>query len=271
MENTTTLQQCLQEWPAWALDSELDLQQTPQLIKQFSTGTRNQTYLLRGGHSEFILRIQRSKDNHTLDAVQECQLQNHLAAFHLAPTIFHSVPDARYRVEEYIAGKNLREEDLVCDEKLATLCESIERYHSIDMDALNLDVQPRSYLQDLQRYWLESDEKTQRDSAWRQRYDRALALCQRYELEFGSRRCLTHHDLNPHNIIWRDDSSTAHCVFIDWEFAGLGIPSFDYGALAEEFSIPANRLSEFANVAEDEIALAKDVYRELCAFYKAAV
>ena len=49
---------------------------------------------------------------------------------------------------------------------------------------------------------------------------------------------LCHHDLIAENIIIRQDS----IVFIDWEFAGLGHPAFDYVKLFGE-NTPRGMLS----------------------------
>lgn len=55
--------------------------------------------------------------------------------------------------------------------------------------------------------------------------------------------CLTHHDLHPGNLCWQEQQLT----LIDWEYAGIGNPWFDAGALARYCAVPETALAALSS------------------------
>jgi len=267
VEAPAVLQQYLFEWADW----DLGLSAPPQVMKQFTNGTRNRSFLIHCQQKPYVLRVFEAGNATTLQPGQESFIQGMVASLQLAPRIVYLAADASYRIEEYMDGQNpgntaLREEEL------RMLCTGIQQYQSIDINssATLSELEPRNYAQDLQTYWDAISPKVRKLPEWKQRHDSAMALCDNYEALYGSVRSLSHHDLSPGNIIWQQHTDSARCVFIDWEFAGPGIPSFDFGTLIAEFDVPVATVAALVSLEEKELSMAASVYRHLCAFYNAA-
>lgn len=267
MDTPSILQQYLREWADW----DLGLRAPPKVIKQFTNGTRNRSFLIHCQQKPYVLRVFEAADASTLNPAQESLIQATVASLQLAPGIVYLAANASYRIEEYIDGRNPGALT-VKEEGLRTLCRGIQRYQSIDMSssATLSELAPRNYTQDLQTYWKAINPKVRNLPEWKQRHDWAIKLCDNYQALYGAVRCLSHHDLSPGNIIWQEKTDSPRCVFIDWEFAGRGIPSFDFGTLIAEFNIPVTTIADLVVLEEKELSMAASVYKELCAFYYAA-
>jgi len=253
----------LAEWPDWGIDSK----HPPRLIKTLDSGTRNTSVLFNLNNRRYILRFQPASNVVDTRSYQEFEIQSAAANLGIAPTILYLDGDMRYQIIEYVAGvhpcrKHLSKSVLEC------LCKAVIRFQRIDTS--HLAIKNYNYIKDLKQYWHACETQVRDSGEWIKRFETAREIIENYENRYGQNRALVHHDLNPLNIILRNDATHTRCVFIDWEFAGVGIRSFDFGALVEEFKLPAIEISSLVGMDTDEIVHAATVYREICAFYCAA-
>lgn len=178
------------------------------------------------------------------------------------PAVYADNPE--YTVSEWISGEHKKSLD---QEHLKILLNNIAEYQSIDLSVLNW--RHYSYSAALQSYVEKNKIASDSGDA-----KEAIALVEEFERCYGASRCLCHHDLNPENILWHlKQDQTPNCSFIDWEFAGLGIASFDLAAIVVEFNLDQEDvLSQQAlvkgGIGASELALAIEVYRAICLFYR---
>lgn len=102
-------------------------------------------------------------------------------------------------------------------------------------------------------------------------FEESLSTVLRYEELYGTTRGITHHDLNIGNILFRANCSSHETYFIDWEFAGLGILSFDLASLIVEFKLEKVAIAKLAEISIDELNLAITSYQVMCHHYDLAV
>ena len=224
----------------------------------------NQTVCLRSNNVRlalrFPLRAPVSKQSQQL----ECSIQRVLAGEGVAPLV-HLEEDCL--ISEWIEAEAIEN---IQNKHLDALLRCVYQFQSADVSDLNL--QSYSYLEALKSY----TEKAKNDFSSPD-VRNAISTLEKYEEQFGDRRCLTHNDLNARNILWQNtQDAEPRCWIIDWEFAGLGIASFDLAGIAVEFELELNQLHRAAlaiglDVGKDELELAIDSYQLVCHFYRQAV
>ena len=260
-----TLEQCLTQWLDWQLEPALS--EIPVVSAELGRGKTNQSYLLTTAQHQYVLRIHADSTVYSINRQQEYRIQQALAKTGIGSQIYYQSPDDSYRVSAFIQGNTVNQLDAYNDQLLIPIINAINQLHGV-----NLDLPCFSYTQHITHYWQvlnQSITVTPADSA---RHTRMLALCQQYETDFGQQRHLCHHDLHGDNILLVNQALTGqNIIFLDWEFAGLGIASFDFAALACELSIDIPSISKYSGILATELEMAASVYRYICEVYNRAI
>jgi len=216
----------------------------------------NQTtfFSLRSYHSESISQARKT----------EHSIQNSVAELGLAPKIIYADPNYRYSVNEWIEGKH--NSTLSLDD-IENAVHGVLEFHKIDADSL--DQNTFSYSNALSSYMDLARPRTSVVSE--KKFEEALSTVIRYEEIYGAKRGITHHDLNIGNILFRANCNSPKAYFIDWEFAALGITSFDMASLTVEFRLEKTHIAKLTNTSIDELNLAIASYQAICHYYNLAV
>ena len=265
MSLSPTLEQCLTQWRDWQLEPALS--EMPVVSAELSRGKTNQSYLLTTAQHQYVLRIHADSTIFSINRQQEYRIQQALAKTGLGSPIYYQSPDDSYHVSAFIQGNTVNQLDASSDELLIPICNAINQLHGV-----NLDLPCFSYTQHITHYWQALNQSTTVTPVDSARHARMSALCQQYETDFGQQRHLCHHDLHGDNILLADQALTGqNILFLDWEFAGLGIASFDFAALACELSIDISSISKYSGILATELEMAASVYRYICEVYNRAI
>lgn len=259
------LQTVLSEWPLWGISGT----RTPEIITQFRQGRSNDSYLLRIATEHYVLRMRRVNHGQTQNTGNENLIQHSVAQLDLAPRVVYESPTRGYRLCSYVRGTTLGDNAWLNAQDLSHLCRSIMKYQQLPLDLPDL-----SYTQLLEQYWEQAQPAINngRQVELTARYENLHKTCIEYEKCSGGVRSLCHHDLNAHNIVRCEPASATDPVFklLDWEFAGNGIASMDFGALSVELHIPLETLAPIVNISNHELDTAANIYRLICELYNIA-
>ena len=259
------LQTVLSEWPLWGISGT----RTPEIITQFRQGRSNDSYLLKIDTEHYVLRMRRVNHGQTQNTRYENLIQHGAAQLGLAPRVVYQSPNLGYRLCSYARGTTLAHNTWLDAQDLSHLCNSIMQYQQ-----LTVALPDFSYTQLLEQYWQQAQSaiNTGQKAELTARYTKLHKACIEYEQCSGGVRSLCHHDLNAHNIVRCEPTSTTGPVFmlLDWEFAGNGIASMDFAALSVELHISIDTLAPIVNISNCELATAADIYRLMCELYNIA-
>ncbi len=258
----------IDEWPDWGVA----LPGRPTVLEQVAHSETNEIYQIHTGERNLALRIFNPSTNHDLDRLQEIRIHRHAAQIGVAPALLYCDPQLRYALIDWIPAEPPITSDSAQIDKVINC---VQRYQSSDISALAL--QPYPYVEKLESYISTAlQSQSQRISslaAFEKEGARAIKTLEHYEANFGHRRCLTHNDLNAHNVLWHHQTHPSPCVIIDWEFAGLGIASLDLAGLITEFDLEpdSSQLSQYCKnmaIGQDELEQALQCYSLLCSYYR---
>ncbi|MGB2102698.1 MAG: phosphotransferase [Porticoccaceae bacterium] len=203
-------EESLENWRQW----RAPFQTQPRIVKQLEGGLTNTNYVIEAGSHRAVLRIN-NPDADQLGVCRQTELTvlKKLQSTAVVPRLYFS--DSKILVSEYIdgfaldAGKALESPVKKQIEQAIAVIQSVQ---IADLAPRNYQSYCRQYCNQLSTLYL-GKSITQSllqiaDNIDRQEW--APVLC--------------HHDLIPENIIM----STRGLFFIDWEYAALGHPQFDY-------------------------------------------
>ena len=289
----TALASALEDWSSWPCS----LASKPTIIGRDNAGTEaqssrsNNVYHLSDGRIELALRLH-SPLLTTIDRNSERKSQLIAAGLALSPDYIHLSEDHSYSIISWIPA---RHKYTLEEKELAALLSAIAALHDVKHAAS--EIQTVDYLRAADSYLaigsekinmrpdqhLASDSPSSTGTGTETLLSGATGLAPirqqiaEYERQFGHQRSFTHNDLNPENILWPNEPDINNsCLFIDWEFSGLGIASFDYAAISVEFSIPPSQLVSIAltqgiELSEIELLSAIDCYRAVTEIYSHAL
>ncbi len=259
-----TLEQCLKQWRNWQLEPSAS--EAPVVARKLNQGKTNQSYLLKTAQHSYVLRIHADSALHSIDRQQEYRIQQAVKKMGLGTSIYYQSPNDSYRVSAFIEGDTVTQLNVLNNDQLVQLCEAIKKLHSV-----SIDLPIFSYSQQLTRYWQMLNQSTSVTTADISEQASMLSLCLKYENDYGRRRSLCHHDLHGGNIVLSGQGSASKkVIFLDWEFAGFGIPSFDFAALACELALDIVDISRLCGISCNELNRATSVYRYICEVYNRA-
>lgn len=210
------LMRALTSWREWNCAGSV----APQLIKKVPGGLTNQHYLFECGSSLVVLRLHNLRSSALgINRVNERRILEALAPSGIAPKLRYWSPQNDFSVCDYLAGRVWTRRDFINTSQKMKLQKIITQYQHIQPEIPVFD-----YHQHLLSYWrqLTPQKKfriAQKLGSW-QRFSKRLRC---YELHHRP-RVLVHHDLNPSNIVERDE----RLHILDWEYAGMGYSALDY-------------------------------------------
>jgi thiamine kinase len=213
------VKQYLENWRQW----QAPFQSEPQIVKQLEGGLTNTSYLIEASSKRAVFRINNLEaDKLGINRQNEITILKKLQSTHFVPRFYYS--DSRILVTEYIDGYALDADKALKSDTKKQLIKAIEDIQSIelpDLDVLNYELYVRDYCNQLSPLYLD---KTIRQAL--------LKIARTIDTQ-DWHPVLCHHDLIPENII----QSKNGIFIIDWEYASIGHPQFDYLRLINSHQI----------------------------------
>lgn len=220
--NDNDVAQCLAQWPLWPLG----LKWQPEVVAELRGGRTNKSYLIEADAQRYVLRLE-NKNPHSLGIRRDFEMRVYqaLAPLGICPQLHFShlsLPldhvSRHYSIFEYIHGRTWTAQDFKQPEQRAKLHKVIARYQQQKMlgPAFDYIAHLAHYRQQLMAVGM-NDGQLKNES-----YHFFIRSFKSY-LNSNPCRVLTHHDLNPKNII----ETLGRLVILDWEYAGLGLSEFD--------------------------------------------
>jgi thiamine kinase len=219
------VKQYLEKWRQW----QAPFQSEPQIVKQLEGGLTNTSYLIEAGSKRAVLRVNNLEAGKLgVNRQTEITILKKLQSTDFVPRFYYA--DSSILVTEYIDGYALDADKALKPDTKRQIVQAIEKIQSIelpDLDTLNYELYLREYCNQLSPLYLD---KTIRQALFQ--------IARNIDTQEWN-PVLCHHDLIPENII-----HSANGIFIiDWEYASIGHPQFDYLRLINShhiMDIPAN-------------------------------
>lgn len=294
------IEDILNQWQQW----NTDLTSKPSIERELLGGSSNRSFILsctlqdgtqKPKQQRWVLRIHNNNPLFSADRQQESLIQQAVNTIGAAPKIIYQHPNANYRLSEYIEGQSFQKIFFHPDSQYS-IADSVQLIEQLfltlkNIHQMELPIADFSYSDCIQNYWrilfshIESQLAEQELSAMRQRQTKMLAICKDYENQYGlNARVPCHIDLNANNILLAssdllpngdnqsDPKTSKPCIMIlDWEFAGKGIASMDFAAIACELQLDITQVSMYSGIEQKELNCAQQIYQYTCEIYNRAL
>lgn len=202
--------QSLENWRQW----QAPFQSQPKIVQQLEGGLTNTNYLIEAGSQRAVLRINNPQaDKLGVNRQAEITILKKLHFSDFVPRFYFA--DNSILVTEYIDGCPLDAETALKPDIKKQIEQTIKAIQSIEIN----DFAVRNYQSYLREYCNQLSPQDL-DESLRQ----ALFQIARNIDNQDWSPVLCHHDLIPENII----QSAKGLFIIDWEYASLGHPKFDF-------------------------------------------
>ena len=212
------LETALDSWRGWSIQ----LRRRPVVVEEIAGGLTNRTWRLETDCGPAILRLD-SRYSRLLgiDRAMESRVLAAVSAAGVAPAVWFNDAGEGVLVSAFIDGQVWSADDLAEPSKCARLADAIESYRRLPLPE---GVGRFDYLAHLDHYrrQLATAGITDVVRELNLLYERWRPAIARWQ-ESGWTPALTHHDLNPANII----ESAGGLYIVDWEYAGVGCPQLD--------------------------------------------
>lgn len=215
-------------------------------------GFNNISYLLSTTENSYVIRVFKSNESVNISREFEYQIQKkaHTKNIALKPIFLNE----KFMIYEY---KNGIHKTKLSSSELIKLVSKIKKFHNIKVKTKTYDIK-----KDLQNYNKNLDDIKSKKLI--KEAFKSLFLLKKFKKEL----VLTHHDLNPKNIIFRNNS----IKIIDWEYAGLNDRFFDLACVCVEFSLNKNEekillntyLKNYKKYHRKKLNHFKIIYKNLC-------
>lgn len=225
-----------------------------ELLK--TQGINNISYLLKTTDKEYVLRVFKSKKSVNISREFEflTQKKAYEKGFATKP-IFLNKDFMIYIYEKGIHKYKLS------NLEIKNLSKIVKKMHKIDLKSKNYN-----FAKDLKYY--SSILKDEKSSKLLKKTQKALKTLKKYKKDL----VLTHHDLNPKNIIFTQDEKI---LIIDWEYAGTNDRFFDLATICVEFKFTKGEEKIFLNNYFKKIKKSylkklkeyKKIYKNICALW----
>lgn len=200
----------LQNWRQW----QAPFQTQPQIIKQLEGGLTNTNYLVEAGSYRAVLRLN-NPDAYQLGVNRQAEIAilKKLQSTNIVPRFYYA--DSEILVSEFIDGSTLDADRALQPEIKKHIEQALHEVQAIEL----ADVKTRNYQSYLSNYCSHINPCFMDESL-------SQAICQIASTIDAQdwKPVLCHHDLIPENII----TSSRGIFIIDWEYAAMGHPQFDY-------------------------------------------
>ena len=180
-------------------------------------GFNNISYLLKTSKKSYIVRVFKSNESVNISREFEFKTQKKAYKQNIAPKpVFLN---SEFMIYEYLKGIHKLE---LKKSDIKTLAKQIKKLHKIKAKAKTYDLKS-----DLLNY-----KKILKDDKSKEiikQSEKSLKKLKKFKKDL----VLTHHDLNPKNIIFKKNK----IKIIDWEYAGTNDRFFDLAAVCIEFKL----------------------------------
>ena len=205
-------------------------------------GYCNINYLAITENTRYLLR---KLQPNTINRAFEYRVQQQAHKRKLGAKPFHYDEENYLIISDFLEGEH---KNRLTPREMRTLAGTLRRLHQIKLRT--------------KRYRLKKDFKPKHTKALK-----AIRKLSNEPKEF----VLTHHDLNPRNILFHQQK----VKFIDWEYTGINDRYFDLATIAAEFNLTAREeryflRSYFKNSAKinlKKLHLYKELYTILCSLW----
>jgi thiamine kinase len=212
-----------------------------EVIKNFGSGLTNKSYLVAINDKRYVLRLNAAN---SLDLGicrnREYHIHKQAHAEGLAPEIILFSAENEFLLTEYIEGKSFSAKDFSCPDQLAKIALFLSKIHQLEKVEPPLDLS--KYIDHYFKHIIDHDLK----SALLVYKDTVVQLLGEDELIPKS---VCHNDLLADNFMLLDSGCL---IALDWEYASVGNPLFDFSGVIESQLINAEGQSILLKVmAED--------------------
>ncbi len=207
-------------------------------VKLENQGFNNINYLLKTSEKSYIIRVFKSTNSVNISREFEFKVQKKAFIKNIAPKPIYL--NDTFMIYEYTKGIHKTK---LSKRNLLNLTSKVKKIHKLKLTSniYNLKADFKMYKKELK------DEKSKK---LLEKSFKSLKEIKKMKIQLG----LVHHDLNPKNIIFKNDN----IKIIDWEYAGLNDIFFDFASICIEF-----KLSK-----EDEGILLKNYFYKNKSFHK---
>ena len=183
-------------------------------------GFNNISYLLKTTTKSYVIRVFKSNDSVNISRKFEYEIQKKAYKINIAlkPIFLNE----EFMIYEYKKGIHKTKLSKI---ELKNLVSKIRKFHNFKTKGKAYDLK-----QDLRSY--SKTLITQKSKKLINECFKIIKIIKKYKYE----AVLTHHDLNPKNIIFSKNS----LKIIDWEYAGVNDRFFDLASLCVEFKLNKN-------------------------------
>ncbi len=189
-----------------------------ELLK--NQGFNNISYLLKTTNKSYVIRVFKSKESVNVSREFEYKIQKKAHKKNIASKpIFLNENFMVYEYQKGIHKSKLLKIDL------RNLVLKIKKFHQFKIDEKAYDLK-----KDLENY--SKKLSSQKSKKLINKCFKSIKILEKQKYE----AVLTHHDLNPKNIIFSKNS----LKIIDWEYAGVNDRFFDLASLCVEFKLNKN-------------------------------
>lgn len=180
-------------------------------------GFNNISYLLKTTNKSYVIRVFKSNESVNISREFEYEIQKKAYKKNIAskPIFFNE----HFMIYEYEKGIHKTK---LSTWELKNLILKIKKFHKF-----KINEKPYDLKKDLLNY--DKNLNDFRSKKLIKESFRNLLLLKKFKQDL----VLTHHDLNPKNIIFKNNS----IKIIDWEYAGLNDRFFDLASICVEFSL----------------------------------
>ena len=242
--NNNRLNAVLATWQSWGITS-----QTPKLedLQPLAGGLTNEGYLLKLDNKKYVLRLA-AANSESLNINRKSELalhqflsKKHLNNQRLAAKVIYAAEDSSFWLREYIAGRPINLPKQAANKlKLAIqVAKHLQLIHQLEVPAnltgqltqVNIEEKAAAYWQAINLAKLTQQEIT------------ALKQLQA-QLKKPNQKLLAAHQLDKPSLCHLDPTlgnwlitPSQELHLLDWEYAGLGNPLWDYAQVSEEFNL----------------------------------
>ncbi|MDG1694374.1 MAG: phosphotransferase family protein [Porticoccaceae bacterium] len=186
----------------------------PKVVKQLEGGLTNTSYLIEAGSERAVLRINNPVASQLgVNRQTEITILKKLDPLGLVPKVYFS--DSSILVSEYIEGFALdsaKTSDPSIKKQIENALQSLQSIDCNDLHVRNYNAYCQEYCSQINALCL--------NKSIQQKISQIAQVIDTQDW----RPVLCHHDLIPENIILGNKG----LIIIDWEYALLGHPQFDY-------------------------------------------
>jgi thiamine kinase-like enzyme len=225
------------------------------LVVLKTQGFNNISYLLETANKSYIIRVFKSNESVNISREFEFKTQKKAYKQNIAPKpIFLNGEFMIYEYSKGIHKSKLKKSNI------KTLAKQIKKLHKIKVKAKTYNL--KSDLSNYKTYLKDKESK--------KLINQSIKSLKKLK-KFKKHLVLTHHDLNPKNIIFNKNK----IKIIDWEYAGVNDRFFDLASICIEFNLNKKEEKLFldnylkkSNITQYlKLKHFKIIYKNLCALW----